>query len=135
MTNNDAAKILTTTTRRFRGNVLAKQDKSGTRPVTYANLSQAERKRDELRGADLRVPRHRELAVHGRDRLRFPMSVINCHCTERSCGKTVEVAFCGQPETACACSGTLFCLHCGEPLDYETLHAEADYYASLRAGV
>jgi hypothetical protein len=51
MTNNDAAKILTTTTRRFRGNVLAKQDKSGTRPVTYANLSQAERKRNELRAA------------------------------------------------------------------------------------
>lgn len=57
---------------------------------------------------------------------------INCHCTDRSCGKLVEVAFCGKPDDACTCTGLLFCLRCGEPLDYETLHAEADYYASMR---
>lgn len=50
---------------------------------------------------------------------------INCHCTDRDCGRTIEVDFCGkQPET-CTCAGLMFCTKCGEQLDYTTLHDEA----------
>lgn len=59
---------------------------------------------------------------------------VTVHCPERRCNEATQIDFCGKPETACTCGGLLFCLHCGVPLDYETLHAEADYWASLRAG-
>ncbi len=58
---------------------------------------------------------------------------ITCHCPdEQRCGDPIPVVFCGKDASACTCTGLLFCLRCGEPLDYAIIHEEAAYWASLR---